>query len=44
MSGVELEELPAQLEAYEVERPKAEADVLAWASELKRQRALVDAS
>lgn len=28
--------------AYEVPRPQAEADVLAWAAELKRQRILVD--
>jgi hypothetical protein len=28
--------------AYEVARPQAEADVLAWAAELKRQRILID--
>ena len=27
---------------FEVERPRAEADVLAWAAELLKQRALVD--
>lgn len=29
-------------EAYEVDYGRAEADVLAWAAELKRQRVLVD--
>ncbi len=31
------------LEAYEVDRPKAEADVISWAAELARQRILLDA-
>ena len=36
-------ELAARLiEAYEVAPAQAEADVLAWAAELKRQRVLVD--
>ena len=30
------------VEEFEVERPRAQADVMGWAAELKRQRALVD--
>ena len=29
-------------EAFEVERPRAEADILSWAAELRRQRVLVE--